>query len=59
VAQTATFDVGFAILLAAIVVIGGIGTSIGAFLGAALVALTQPLLSNLKLALRTWGRSGI
>jgi branched-chain amino acid transport system permease protein len=50
VAQTATFDVGLAILLAAIVVIGGTGSSVGAFLGAALIALVQPLLSNLNLS---------
>ncbi|MBV9049609.1 MAG: branched-chain amino acid ABC transporter permease [Solirubrobacterales bacterium] len=53
VAQTATFDVNLAILLVAIVVIGGTGSAVGSLLGAALIAFVQPLLTNLNLSATT------
>jgi branched-chain amino acid transport system permease protein len=55
VAETATFDVSLAILLVAIVVIGGTGSALGSLLGATLIAFAQPLLSNLNLAASTIG----
>ena len=53
VAQTGTFDVSLAILLVAIVVIGGTGSAVGSLLGATLIAFAQPLLSNLNLSATT------
>jgi len=53
VAQTGTFDVNLAIILVAIVVIGGTGSPVGSLLGAALIAFAQPLLSNLNLSATT------
>ena len=53
VAQTATFDVNLAILLVAIVVIGGTGSAVGSLLGAALIAFVPPLLTNLNLSATT------
>jgi branched-chain amino acid transport system permease protein len=53
IAQTGSFGVDVSILVAAMVVIGGVGSAVGSLLGAALVVISQPLLSTLDISTET------
>jgi branched-chain amino acid transport system permease protein len=53
VAQTGSFGVDVSILVTAMVVIGGTGSAVGSLLGAALVVVSQPLLSTLNISTDT------
>jgi len=48
--DTTTFGIDLAILLVAMVIIGGTGSAVGSLLGAALIAFAPPLISNLPLS---------
>lgn len=51
--DTTTFGIDLAILLVAMVIIGGTGSAVGSLLGAALIAFAPPLISNLPLGSTT------
>jgi branched-chain amino acid transport system permease protein len=53
IAQTGSFGVDVSILVTAMVVIGGVGSAVGSLLGAALVVISQPLLSTLDISTET------
>jgi branched-chain amino acid transport system permease protein len=53
IAQTGSFSVEISILVTAMVVIGGAGSAVGSLLGAALVVVSQPLLSTLEISTET------
>jgi branched-chain amino acid transport system permease protein len=53
IAQTGSFGVDVSIMVAAMVVIGGAGSSLGSLLGAALVVISQPVLSTLNISTET------
>jgi branched-chain amino acid transport system permease protein len=53
IAQTGSFGVDVSILVTAMVVIGGAGSATGSLLGAALVVISQPLLSTLEISTET------
>jgi branched-chain amino acid transport system permease protein len=53
IAQTGSFGVDVSILVTAMVVIGGAGSAVGSLLGAALVVISQPLLSTLNISTET------
>jgi branched-chain amino acid transport system permease protein len=53
IAHTSSFGVDVSILVTAMVVIGGAGSAVGSLLGAALVVISQPLLSTLEISTET------